>query len=96
MDDIWHRIGRIVRISNLGTFVFFGLNISMLLYFLCPNGLLAESVLPIVAGYLTTILISLSPAGEWVLAVLVSAQEIKRKDIKIRLIPLLEIVYNKP
>lgn len=54
--------------------------------FFCPNGLSVESVLPIVAVYLTTVLISVSPAGEWVLAVLADAQEIKRKDIKIRLI----------
>ena len=44
---------------------------------------------------MTTALISVSPAGEWVLAVLADAQEIKRKDIKIRLIPLIEVVYSK-
>lgn len=95
MDDIWHRIGRVVRITNLGTFIFFVLNIMLLLYFLCPDGLRAESVLLIVAGYLITVWISLSPAGEWVLAALVGAQEIKRRDMKIRLIPLLEIVYDE-
>lgn len=93
--DIWHRVGRIVRISNIGTLIFFVLNISLLLFFFCPNGLSVESVLPIVAVYLTTALISVSPAGEWVLAVLADAQEIKRKDIKIRLIPLIEVVYSK-
>lgn len=55
LDDIWHRIGRIVRISKLGAFIFFVLNIRLLLCFLCPNELLTESVLSIVAGHLTTV-----------------------------------------
>lgn len=29
--DIWHRVGRIVRFSNLGTLLFFTLNILLLL-----------------------------------------------------------------
>ena len=44
---------------------------------------------------IVTVLISLSPVGEWTLAALAGAKEIKRKDIKIRLIPLLEIVFEQ-
>lgn len=93
--DIWHRLGRIFRLANLGTLIFFILNISVLLLFFCPNGVTFESASPIVIAYLLTVLISLSPVGEWGLALLAGAREIKRKDIQIRLIPLLEIVYNK-
>ena len=93
--DAWHRIGRIVRISNLGTLIFFLLNVSLLLCLFCPYGLTMENVLLVVGIYLLSVLVSLSPAGEWVLGVLAGAQEIKRKDIKIRLVPLLEIVYGK-
>ena len=93
--DIWHRVGRIVRIQNLGTLVFFCLNLGMIIGIFCPQGVSTETIVPIVVIYLVSILISLSPIGEWVLAAFAGAHEIKRKDIKIRLIPLLEIVYNK-
>lgn len=93
--DIWHRLGRIFRISNLGTLIFFLLNVGMVLAIFCPEGVTAETAIPLVICYLATVLISLSPLGEWVLAALAGAQEIKRKDIKIRLIPLLEIVFEQ-
>lgn len=93
--DIWHRLGRIFRISNLGTLIFFLLNIGMVLAIFCPEGITTETAVPLVICYIVTVLISLSPLGEWVLAALSGAQEIKRKDIKIRLIPLLEIVFEK-
>jgi len=40
-------------------------------------------------------MLSLSPLGEWTLALLAGAKEIKRKDIQVRLIPLLEIVFSQ-
>ncbi len=93
--DIWHRLGRIFRIDNIGTLIFFILNMSMLMVFFCPQGITLENVYPLGLGYLSTILISLSPVGEWGLAALAGAKEIKRKDIQIRLIPLLEVVYDR-
>lgn len=92
--DIWHRLGRIFRISNLGTLIFFLLNISLILALFYPYSLTLETALPLVGCYLVTVLISLSPVGEWTLAAMSGAKEIKRKDIKIRLIPLLEIVFE--
>lgn len=93
--DIWHRLGRIFRISNLGTLIFFLLNIGLILPLFCPNGVTFEAAAPLVVCYIVTVLISLSPIGEWSLAVFAGAKEIKRKDIKIRLIPLLEIVFEQ-
>lgn len=93
--DIWHRLGRIIRISNLGTLIFFLLNIGLILAMFCPSGVTFESAAPLIICYIITVLISLSPVGEWTLAALAGAREIKRKDIKIRLIPLLEIVFEQ-
>lgn len=93
--DIWHRLGRIFRISNLGTLIFFLLNIGLILALFCPYGVTFEKAVPLVGCYIVTVLISLSPIGEWTLAALAGAKEIKRKDIKIRLIPLLEIVFEQ-
>lgn len=92
--DIWHKAGRIFRISNLGTLIFFLLNIGLILTFFCPDGITVESAAPLVICYIITILISLSPVGEWLFAAFAGAREIKRTDIKIRLIPLLEIVFE--
>lgn len=92
--DIWHRVGRIFRISNLGTLIFFLLNIGLILAFFCPNGITVETATPLVICYIITVLISLSPVGEWLFAAFAGAREIKRNDIKIRLIPLLEIVFE--
>lgn len=93
--DIWHRVGRIVRIQNLGTLIFFIMNMGMVLLMFCPDGITGENALYVSLMYILTVLISLSPIGEMVLAAMAGAQEIKRKDIKIRLIPLLEIVYGR-
>lgn len=93
--DIWHRLGRIFRLENLGTLFFFVLNMGIILMFFCPDGINVKNAIPLVCVYVCTVLISLSPVGEWGLAVLVGAREIKRKDFKIRLIPLLEVVYSK-
>lgn len=93
--DIWHRLGRIFRFSNLGTLIFFLLNIGLILALFCPYGISFEAAAPLVVCYIITVLISLSPIGEWTLAALSGAKEIKRKDIKIRLIPLLEIVFEQ-
>lgn len=93
--DIWHRLGRIFRLSNLGTLIFFLLNIGLILALFCPYGVTFEAAAPLVVCYIVTVLISLSPIGEWTLAALAGAKEIKRKDIKIRLIPLLEIVFEQ-
>ena len=93
--DVWHRIGRIIRISNLGTLIFFLLNITLLYFILFPYGITPEYAVLMLALYGITVLISFSPVGEWVLATFAGAKEIKRRDIKIRLIPLLEIVFEQ-
>jgi heat shock protein HtpX len=92
--DIWHRAGRIFRISNLGTLIFFILNIGLILVLFCPDGITVETATPLVICYIITVLISLSPLGEFFFAAFAGAREIKRTDIKIRLIPLLEIVFE--
>ena len=92
--DIWHRLGRIFRFSNLGTLIFFVLNISLLLLIFFPNGVNRNNALILITCYLMTVLASISPLGEWLLTLFAGAREIKRKDIKIRIIPLMEIVYE--
>ena len=92
--DIWHKAGRIFKLSNLGTLIFFLLNIGLILAFFCPDGITIESALPLIVCYTITVLLSLSPVGECFFSIFIGAKEIKRTDIKIRMIPLLEIVFD--
>lgn len=88
--DIWHKLGRIFRLSNLGTLVFFGLNIFMIFSAFGSSG--DAGVL--IMLYILTVIVSLSPIGEWGLCMMVGAEDIKRKDIKIHIIPLVEVVLD--
>jgi len=93
--DIWHRLGRIFRISNLGTLIFFVLNISLIVYTFCNGEVTYIKVIFIVVCYLLSLAISLSPVGEHILAMLANAKRIKRDDIKIKIYPLLDILCEQ-
>ena len=85
--DIWHRVGRIVRFSNLGTLLFFTLNILLIVAVFGSSG----SIVELICIYFFTVAISLSPLGEMCLAAFAGASDIKRVDIKLRVVPLRSI-----
>lgn len=89
--DIWHRIGRILRISNLGTLIFFVFNIALIISVFDVSGHISE----IIIFYIVTILFSLSPIGERFLAFFAGAKDIKRIDIKLKIIPLVQYVLDR-
>lgn len=93
--DIWHRLGRVFRASNIGVLIFFLLNLSLIMLLFFPYGVTLEQGTLLSCCYLATVLLSFSPLGEWVLATLAGAKEIKRKDFKLKLIPLLEITFQQ-
>ena len=93
--DLWHRVGRVVRIQNLGTLIFFCLNLGLLILIVFPYGTSLEGLMLLVSIHITSVMVSFSPIGEWILSALAGAKDIKRKDVKIRLIPLLEIVFGQ-
>lgn len=53
--DIWHRVGRIVRFSNLGTLLFFTLNILLIVAVFGSSG----SIVELICIYFFTVAISL-------------------------------------
>lgn len=89
--DMWHRIGRIVRFSNLGTLLFFALNIALIVSVFGASGHIVE----VVVFYAVTVIISLSPLGERLLAFIAGAKDIKRSDLKLRIIPLVQYVMDR-
>lgn len=89
--DIWHRVGRVVRFSNLGTVLFFALNIFLITAIFGSSG----NIMELICIYFITVAISLSPIGEMCLAAFAGAKDIKRTDIKLRVIPLVQYVLDK-
>lgn len=89
--DIWHRVGRVVRFSNLGTVLFFALNIFLITAIFGSSG----NIMELICIYFITVSISLSPIGEMCLAAFAGAKDIKRTDIKLRVIPLVQYVLDK-
>lgn len=88
-------VRRYFSLANIGTVIFFILNL-ILLTFIFTNGYSdGYSMICIVIVYMLTIAVSLSTIGEWLLAFMAGAKEIRRVDTKIRIIPLLELVYNE-
>lgn len=88
--DIWHRLGRIIRFSNIGTLIFFCLNIAIILDIFGGT----QETGTLLLFYFLTVAVSLSPVGEWILCALAGAENIKRTDIKIQIIPLVETVLD--
>lgn len=88
-------LSKIFKPSNIGTFIFFALNFALILAVFYPYSLTPTGVMVLLALYITTIAISLSSVGERVLSVFAGAKEIQRRDVQIKLIPLLEVVFDK-
>ena len=92
--NTWYRIKRFFQVANIGTLIFFILNIALLLAIFCYDGVTTEKVVKFSIVYVITVIISLSPVGEWCLAALCGARKIKRTDINNRLMPLFYEVYK--
>lgn len=88
-------LAKVFRLSNIGTFIFFALNLSVIIGLLYPYSITPAGGMILLAVYVITVAIGFSPVGEWALCIFASARDIKRRDMKIKLIPLLEIVYGR-
>ncbi len=88
-------IKRLFRYQNLGIFLFLFLNLMLILYLFTNGFTEQEMILYIILVYLFFIVLSLSPVGEWFMCLMIGAKEIKRKDMKLKIVPLLEVVYNR-
>jgi len=73
--------------------IFFLLNAAIIGMFLYAMGV--QSIQGILIVYAISIIIAFSPVGEWLLCLMAGARKMTRVDMKIRMIPLLEVVYNK-
>jgi len=86
--------------SGIGTIIFFFLNATIIIGLFSFIGSNAYdfgyySIIIAFLVYLLSVLIAFSRFGEWVLCIMAGARKMTRVDMKIKMIPLLEIVYNK-
>lgn len=79
--------------SFIGVLTYFAMNLLLLWAFFAQGS--STLMYELVLLYALTIVVSLSPVGEWVLCVLAGAKPIPRKDMNVKLIPLVEVVLNK-
>ena len=93
--DLWHRIGRFFKIANLGTLIFFALNLMMILLVFGTSVEGQENVTYLVMTYFISVIIAVSTLGELFLVVMIGAKPIRRKDYQIKIMPLLELVLKK-
>lgn len=86
-------IRNLFRISNVGTIIFFVLNVGMIMALFGVTTI--ESAYFIIALYIISILIALSPIGEGILAFLSGARKMTRVDMRNRMVPIITRVHNR-
>lgn len=90
----------IIRKSNTGVIIWLVINtvlVTALLGYLMSSFMIINPVLAYVLGflvYIVSIVISLSPIGEWILRLQAGCKQIKRKDYLERLEPIFNEVYQ--
>ena len=86
-------IKNIFKKSTIGTIIFFCLNAMVIGMFLFAGGVYSVPMILII--YIVSVAIAFSRVGEWMLCLMAGARKMTRVDMRIRMIPLLELVYNK-
>ena len=79
--------------SNLGTWVFFGLNVSLIWWMFSDATADTKTTIWIIYG--ASVLISLSPIGELLLCLFAGASPIVRTDMQLRVMPVLDVVHER-
>jgi len=83
----------LVRLNNLGAFIFFGINAGIIFSLLVSGaGMPFWQVLII---YLISVLVGVSPIGEAILAYVAGGRKIVRADMRSRIEPYINNVYMK-
>ena len=89
--DIWHRGRQNCSLLKLRNSSVLTLNILLIVAVFGSSG----SIVELICIYFFTVAISLSPLGEMCLAAFAGASDIKRVDIKLRVVPLVQYVLDK-
>jgi len=80
------------RWSNLGTIIFFFLNMGTI--FAIYSSAEPEVLTQLIVLYILSLVLALSPVGEWVLSMVAGARKMGRLDMRNRILPIVERVYR--
>ena len=83
----------IFKQSSIGTIIFFALNALVIVGLFAGGG--PEPLLAVLVLYVVSVIVAFTPFGEWVLCLMVGAREMKRLDMRNRMVPLLNEVYHR-
>jgi heat shock protein HtpX len=78
--------------SNIGMWIFFFLNMSLI--WLVLRGAPMDVKITIWSIYVISVLVSISPVGEYFLCLMAGGRPIKRTDMLLKMKPILEVVYE--
>lgn len=81
------------RRNNIGTIIFFLLNAGMIFCLFGSAG--PEALGQIAVIYLISIILALSPIGEWFLALMSGARVMRRADMRARILPIVQRVQRR-
>jgi heat shock protein HtpX len=79
--------------SNIGTIIFFLLNGTIIVGLFSIGGI--YSLIVGLVLYTLSVFLAFTKFGDWVLCAMAGARKMSRADMKIRMRPLLEVVYKK-
>ena len=79
--------------NNIGTIIYFLLNAALIFYIFSSSK--PEVLGQIVLLYVISILVALSPVGEWFLAFISGARKMRRMDMRARILPIIQRVQHK-
>jgi heat shock protein HtpX len=83
----------IFKKSSIGTIIFFALNVLVIVRLF--SGADPETMFAVLVLYIASVIIALSPFGEWMLCLMIGARNMTRVDMRNRMIPLLDTVYRR-
>lgn len=92
MNQILFTLRNLFRRSNIGTILFFALNTAVLVLVMGALGVSPYVVIPL---YAASVLLALSPVGEWFLCLLNGAHRMVRKDMRDRILPAAAEVFER-
>lgn len=81
------------KASNIGSIIFFVLNAIVVIGIFIPFG--PYALVTVAVLYLVSVILALSPVGEWFLGFMSGARKMRRRDMRERVEPLLSRVHKK-
>lgn len=90
---VWSVFKNLFRKNNIGTIIFFLLNVALIFSMYGAGN--PEALAEIAIIYAISICVALSPIGEWFLALISGARKMTRVDMRNRILPLVQRVQRK-